>query len=116
MSNQVIITKEILQQMLENPNQQRVADIIGHALVALLKRQTTTEQNASATLIHNNIGFTGADGRSGTITAKYYLKHKTLLPWQVDKWLKQGKNGYARIVKYHSQLNDVAVAKAANKS
>ena len=115
-SKTVIVTRDTLQHMLDNNDQQRVAQVIGHALVALLKRQTAAEQNNNATLEHNNIGFTGVDGKSGAITAKYYLKHKTLLPWQIAKWCKQGKNGYARLAKYHAQLNEVAVEKAAQKT
>ena len=112
MSATKIVTRDSLQHMLDNPDQERVAHVIGRALVALLKRQTSAEQSNNATLEHNNVGFTGVDGKSGTITAKYYLKHKTLLPWQINKWIKQGKNGYARLAKYHSQLNEIAIEKA----
>lgn len=109
----VIVTRDSLQHMLENNDQERVAQVIGRALVVLFKRQTAAEQNNNSTLDHNNVGFTGVDGKSGAITAKYFLKHHTLLPWQIRMWSKPAKNGYARLVKYHSQINEAAVEKAA---
>ena len=111
-----IVTKSSLQHMLDNPDQDKVQHVIGRALVVLFNRQTAAEQNSNATLVHNNIGFTGCDGKSGVITAKYYLKHKSLLPWQINMWLKVGKSGFSRLAKYHVQLNEAAEEKAAQKS
>lgn len=90
--------------------------VIGRALVVLFEHQTTSEKASNSTKITNNVGFTQADARSGTITAKYYLKHKTLLAWQMDRWMKPARNGTPRIVKYWRQLNAAAAAKAAAKS
>ena len=115
MSKPVLVTRTSLQRMLDNPDQEKVQHVIGRALVALLRRQTSAEQTNNATLVHNNIGFTGVDGRSGAITAKYYIKNKSLLPWQTRSWLKKGKNGFSRIAKYHAQLNEVAIARAAQQ-
>lgn len=99
--------------MLNNSNTDRKARIIGRALVALLQRQTEDERTANATNHHNNRGFMGCDARTGSITAKYFLKHGTLMDWQIEKWMKPTSTGTPRIVKYAKQLNEVAVAKAA---
>lgn len=106
-----IVTRESLQNMLENENQNYVANVIGRALVVILNNQTRDEQAMNATTQHNGIGFTGADARTGSITAKYFLKHKTLQDWQIAKWTKLGKKGYARLAKYHTQLNAAAIAR-----
>jgi hypothetical protein len=103
-----IVTQESLQAMLDNPNREFVERVIGRALVALLNRQTCDEQATNETRVHNNIGFTGADGRSGTLTAKSFLKRNNLADWQVERWLKKGKNGYSRLTKYARQLNEIA--------
>lgn len=86
---------------------------IGRALVHLFNRQTEAEQRVNDTHIWNEMGFTGADGRAGCITAKYYLKHGALLDWQVERWTKLGRSGYARIAKYWKQINEEAEKKAA---
>lgn len=115
MTNTKLVTRESLQHMLNTSDVNKQQHIIGRALVVLLNKQTSSEQANNATLEHNNVGFSGVDGKSGAITAKYYLKHKSLLPWQINKWLKLGKSGYSRITKYHAQLNASAVAKANQK-
>ena len=102
--------------MLDNNNTAFVMHVIGKALVNLLQNQTTTEQKENTTKLHNNIGFTGADAKSGSITAKYYIKNKKLEDWMMEKWLRKQKSGYSRLSKYHSQLNEVAVRKASIKS
>ena len=60
--------------------------------------------------------FTSADALSGSLTAKYYLKHKTLQGWQVDRWTKLNKRGDMRIAKYWAQLARAAEEKAAIKA
>jgi len=86
--------------------------MVGRALVALLKRQTNEEQNSNDTREENGIGFSGADARSGSLTAKSFIKYKgRLLDWQLDKWTKATRNGYPRISKYHRQLNEIALEK-----
>ncbi len=102
------VTRESIAAMLNNDNPAYVQAVIGRALVALLKNQTATEQAAATTNENNGIGFTGGDAFGGTLTAKYYIKHKRLLDWQVEKWLKLGSNGYPRLAKYHKQLNACA--------
>lgn len=110
-----IVTKESLQAMLNNPNAAYVDAVIGRALMAIAARQTSVELATASTTEANNVGFAGADARSGTLTAKYYAKHKRLLDWQRAAWLKPGKSGFARIAKYHRQLNEIAEAAAHAK-
>lgn len=86
---------------------------VGRALVHLFRRQTETEQRRNNTEVWNEVGFTGADGRSGSITAKYYMKYGVLQDWQIKQWIKPNRNGYARIAKYWKQINEEAKKKAA---
>ena len=106
-----LVTRESLQTMLEREDQDYVAAVIGRALVVLLRNQTREEAADNVTNQHNGIGFTGADAHSGCITAKYFIKHKKLLDWQIARWTKPGGKGYARLAKYHKQLNDAATAR-----
>lgn len=106
-----LVTKQSLQQMLDNPNPLFVNRVVGRALVALLERQTAGEQSSNETTEHNGVGFTGADARSGTMTAKYFIKHGTLLDWQRELWTKRNAAGASRLSKYHRQLNEIAAAK-----
>jgi hypothetical protein len=64
---------------------------------------------------HNTIGFQPMDARQGCITAKYYLKHRKLLDWQIERWLRVNKRGTVRLAKYHRQLNDAAKRKALRR-
>lgn len=107
MSNN-IVTRESLKEMLNNPNPAYVQAVVGRALVVLLNRQTREESQTNTTKIINSIGFAGCDARSGSITAKYYMKHKSLLPWQVQQWTKIGRSGYPRLCKYWKQLDEEA--------
>lgn len=111
-----IVTKQSLTKMLADANEQKRAQIIGRALVVLFNNQTNTEQLSNTTKNQNNIGFTGADARSGSLSAKSFLKNKTLADWQIAMWMKPGKNGSPRISKYHSQLNQAAELKQAHKA
>lgn len=98
--------------MLDNQNEKYVQQVVGRALVVLFNRQTSDEQGKNCTEEHNGRGFTGADARTGCMTAKYFLKHHSLLDWQVEKWTKKSENtGFSRLTKYHSQLNQVAEAR-----
>lgn len=106
-----LVTRDSLKAMLENPNRSYVELVIGRALVRLLERQTQAEQSANTTDESNGIGFAGADAHSGSLTAKYFLKHKHLQDWQIDNWVKVGRSGYPRLCKYHKQLNEIAMAK-----
>jgi hypothetical protein len=106
-----IVTRDSIKEALNNPNKEFLAAYIGRALVVLFNNQTEDERRSDSTNKDNGIGFTGADAYSGSLTAKYYLKHKTLLDWQIEKWMKEGKSGYPRLAKYHSQLNTAAEAK-----
>ncbi len=107
-----IVTKQSLTKMLNDACQEKKALIIGRALVVLLNNQTQHEQASNVTEQNNGVGFTGADARSGSLTAKSFMKNKTLQDWQIDMWMKVGKSGYPRIAKYHSQLDQAAQLKA----
>lgn len=104
----VIVSKDSLRSMLENADAELKKKIVGRALVAIFQGQTKAEAESNATAEDNGIGFSGYDAHSGCISAKYYLRHGTLQDWQVDKWLRND-----RIIKYHKQLNSIAIAKAA---
>lgn len=111
-----LVTKESLINLLKNDDPKFVGDVVGRALVAIFKRQTEAEQNVSATVEHNGVGFTGADAFSGSITAKTYIKNRSLQEWQIAKWTKENKNGVPRLAKYHAQLNEVAIEKRRKSS
>jgi hypothetical protein len=115
MTKQTFVTRESLDAMLHNSNPEYVQKVIGRALAALLERQTLDEQASNATVENNTIGFAGCDGRSGTLTAKYWLKHRRLEDWMVERWTRIGKSGFPRLCKYAKQLNEIAASKAVNK-
>ncbi len=108
----VIVTKDSLQKMLDSNDINYVIQVIGRALVVIMNQQTDDEKQKVRTIEHNGIGFTGSDAKSGTLTAKSFLKNKTLTEWQIEKWLKKNSNGYSRLVKYHAQLNRAAIRKS----
>ena len=109
-----IVTKDSMIRMLADPRPEYRVRVVGKALVAIFNRQTEAEKNSNDTRDANNIGFSGADGYQGCMSAKYFLKHGTLQDWVMDKWLKPtGKTGYPRIAKYWKQLNEIANEKAA---
>ena len=105
-----IVTRASLMTLLND--EAKRPHVIGRALVALFEHQTRDEKAVNHTQHHNFVGFSSSDARDGSITAKYYLKHKTLLPWQIDNWMKDFR-GFPRITKYVRQLNRAAEAKAA---
>lgn len=109
-----LVTKESMISLM-NKSQEMKVKVIGRALVALLSRQDADERQAAQTHLHNGIGFTPSDAYSGTITAKYFLKHGTLLEWQVQKWENPTATGIPRIAKYSRQLNEIANEKLASK-
>jgi hypothetical protein len=103
-----IVTPESLIEMLTT-SRDRQAKIIGRALVALFHRQVGDEQSTNNTKLQNGIGFAPCDAYSGSLTAKYFMKHKTLLDWQIEKWMQpSGQTNRPRIVKYARQLNEIA--------
>lgn len=85
MALQILVTKDSLQNMLNEANFERQQHIIGRALVAIFERQTASEQHALHTEENNGVGFAGCDAVGGSLTAKSYMRHKALLQWQVDK-------------------------------
>lgn len=109
-----IVTRKFIAEKLANPNPEYVMHFIGRALVVLLDRQTADEKQSATTNHTNNRGFSQSDARSGTLSAKYYLKNKRLEDWQINNWIKPWK-GQPRIAKYWVQLDEAAKAKAAQK-
>lgn len=109
-----IVTRESLINLLKDETRRQ--HVIGRALMVLFANQTESEKSANIVNVHNMKGFTGGDGHSGCITAKYYIKHKTLLPWQVDMWMKCGSRDFPRITKYWRQLDQAAQQKAATRT
>lgn len=106
-TNKPEVTKDWLASKIkENPSR-----VIGRALLAIYKNQTSSEQQTSSTKIHNGIGFSKPDARVGTIGARMYQAHAKLQDWVVDVWSKPAKDGYPRICKYVGQLNEIAKEK-----
>lgn len=108
-----IVTRESLIKMVSKDDPAYVAKVVGRALVALYDNQTAEEKGSTMTKEDNSIGFTGADAHSGSITARYFLKHQTLLEWQLEQWTKPNTKGIPRIAKYWKQLDEVAQRKIA---
>lgn len=104
-----IVTRDSLQTMLDSNNPAFVSQVIGRGLWGIFQRQTEDEKEINTTNKYNGIGFTGADAFGGSLTAKFWRKHGKLLDWQIAKWTRKGKNGYARLCKYHKQLNEIAI-------
>ena len=109
-----IVTRTFIAEKLGNPDPNYVMHFIARALVVLLKRQTTDEQAAAITNHTNFRGFSQSDAKSGTLCAKYYLKHGRLEMWMVRAWTQNWK-GQPRIAKYWKQLDEEAQSKAALK-
>ena len=105
----IIITKAILENMIETADNEKLVKIIGRACIVLFKRQTESEKEMNAAITTNNRGFCKQDAREGGITAKSYMKNGTLADWQIRKWTKKDCRGTMRIAKYWSQLNEEAV-------
>lgn len=93
-----IVTRESFIQLL---NREEIREhVIGRALVVIFRNQTNVEKSANVTVNHNAIGFTPADARSGSMTAKSYFKKGSLQSWMIDKWMKHNEKGIPRIAKY----------------
>lgn len=88
---------------------------MGRALVHLFRRQTFDEQQSNDTRHDNGRGFTASDARSGSISAKYYLKHNRLESWHQAMWLKRNRRGQTRLGKYYGQILEEAKKKALAK-
>lgn len=115
MTSLAMVTRESLQQMINTAPKVKQIAIVGRALVHIYSRQTDLEKSANDTIVHNGVGFTGTDGHSGCLTAKAYIKNKTLQDWQLRKWLKRNRHGISRITKYHRQLNEIAMKANSSK-
>ena len=103
-----LVTRASLMALLSN--EAKRPHVIGRALVAIFNYQTEFEKRCNQTNHLNSVGFSGSDAKSGSLCAKYYMKHGTLLPWQVESWM-HDFHGFPRITKYWKQLNTAALAK-----
>ena len=106
------VTRNWIKRYVNEQPAARVEQLVGRALVALLKRQTAGEQASNNTKEENALGFSASDAKSGSITAKSFIKNGKLLPWQIEKWTKATGNGFPRIAKYARQLNEIAGEKS----
>lgn len=77
---------------------------VERALVVLFNRQTTEEQHAEQTRVHNNRGFTATDAEILTSFAKQVLRGHFLSEKQLKICRKIGKSGVCRLARYHRQL------------
>lgn len=103
----MIVTRESLADLIARKPEQ----VVGRALVAIFRAgQTEAERSGNTAEVFNGVGFSGADARSASITAKSFIKHGRLLDWQVEQWTKPAKNGFPRLCKYVKQLNAIAEA------
>lgn len=105
-----LVTKASLYAMLVDADDRKKAQIIGRALVAIFNRQTAAEQSCDHTQEDNGVGFAGCDAKTGSLSAKSFIKHGSLQGWVVDKWMAPSR-GYPRICKYAKQLNEIAQEK-----
>lgn len=96
---------------LNTADKARKIRLVGRALTLLLENQTAAERAENSTKESNGVGFSSPDAKAGTLTAKSFLRNKTLLDWQLDLWLQPDHTGYSKICKYHSQLNVAAQRK-----
>jgi hypothetical protein len=104
---QTIVTKEWLAEAItKNP-----VRVIGRALLAIYNNQTASEQESTATIFKNGLGFCKPDSRVGSIGARMYKSKSHLDPWLVTYWSKLQRNGFPKVCKYADQLNDIAIAK-----
>ena len=67
-----IVTKNSLQASIDKNDINLQIKLVGTALVRIMSNQTAGERQSNSVNTDNGTGFTGADGKSGTITAKYY--------------------------------------------
>jgi len=104
------VTKSKIIQILESNDRYLIEQYIGRALVALFNRQVEDEKKVNHTRHENSLGFSSADAKDGSITAKYFIKHRSLQDWQIQNWTRDFR-GSPRISKYSRQLNEIAEQK-----
>lgn len=94
----------------------RLAGMVGRALVTLWERQTIDEQVLEDTRHYNERGFSKPDAKEGTEHACYFQRTGALKTWMLEAWLRPwGRRGLPRICKYSRQLNEVAIEKRGVK-
>lgn len=96
-----MITKEEIQEKVRSDPRWAA-----RAIVVLYDRQTADEQNVSATIEHNTIGFNGVDAEILSSFARQVLAGRTLSQ-------KQLAIAYKKLPKYWRQLLEAAKAKGS---
>lgn len=81
---------------------------IGRAVYALFERQTRDEQALDTTVVHNGVGFSGADAEILSSFAKFWKKAGFLTAKQIALARK-------KLPKYRKQLAEIAAEKAPAK-
>ena len=89
--------------------------VIGRALMAIYKRQTQAEQQATTTKNQNGIGFSKPDARVGSIGARMFMSHGRLDAWIIQRWTRPTKDGMPSICKYAKQLDEIAEERRIKK-
>lgn len=112
---QPIVTRHSLEHMLRTASKEKQVQIIGRALVVMYRNQTANERQVKTTHEENGVGFTAFDATHGTCDAEYFLKHNTLLGYQIQRWTRLTR-GAPAICKYHRQLNAAALEKQMKSS
>ena len=113
---ETIITPKILTEMILNASPEKRIHIVGRALVGLFQRQTEDERANNSVAHDNGRGFMSCDSIGGSLTAKSYIKRRTLQDWQVEKWTRLGSNGLPILAKYARQLNEISNEKKLARS
>jgi hypothetical protein len=93
-------TKESFRELLATNNR-----AVERAIVAIWKRQTASEQQSEATLVHNGIGFASCDARMGTYYANWVRQGRSLSGRHLERARKMA-------CKYVGQLIDEAEKQA----
>lgn len=106
-----LVTRESIKAACASDNAAYRAAFVVRAVNAIYARQTQDEQSNGITVVNNGIGFASCDAFLGKITSEGFKKWGKPSPALVDKWCAIGKNGFPRLAKYHSQLNQIAVDK-----
>ena len=102
-----IVTKDIMIDIIRTKDISFIKRYVGRALVAIYNNQTEFEKRNNITKDSNGLGFTGTDAKSGSLLARYYIRHNNLENWMLIKWVRD-ERGSPRITKYWKQLNIIA--------
>lgn len=60
-------------------------------------------------------GFAQCDARAGSLSARFYIKHRMLNDWQIELWRKTNVRGVSRLGKYWRQIAEEVEARNATR-